>query len=119
MYVVEVLLLVCTYIVCIVHMYVLLISGKTAQLKSLLANFFRLMEDQMNHYGPGSPKNVKKPSLTVNVINVDFFYFNVCIPYGSLGVPLSKKSQYVRRIIQIYKICGEKQGEFCCISKFF
>ena len=40
MYVVEVLLLVCTYIVCIVHMYVLLISGKTAQLKSLLANFF-------------------------------------------------------------------------------
>ena len=46
MYVVEVLLLVCTYIVCIVHMYVLLISGKTAQLKSLLANFFRLREDQ-------------------------------------------------------------------------
>ena len=47
MYVVEVLLLVCTYIVCIVHMYVLLISGKTAQLKSLLANFFCLIEDQM------------------------------------------------------------------------
>ena len=46
MYVVEVLLLVCTYIVCIVHMYVLLISGKTAQLKSLLANFFRLIEDK-------------------------------------------------------------------------
>ena len=44
MYVVEVLLLVCTYIVCIVHMYVLLISGKTAQLKSLLANFFSLVE---------------------------------------------------------------------------
>ena len=35
------------YIVCIVHMYVLLISGKTAQLKSLLANFFCLIEDQM------------------------------------------------------------------------
>ena len=44
MYVVEVLLLVCTYIVCIVHMYVLLISGKTAQLKSLLANFFSIVE---------------------------------------------------------------------------
>ena len=44
MYVVEVLLLVCTYIVCIVHMYVLLISGKTAQLKSLLAKSFSLVE---------------------------------------------------------------------------
>ena len=61
-------------------------------------------------------QNVKKPPLTVNVINFEFFGFNVSIwvPWSPLG---PKKSWYIVRIIQIHKICGEKQGAFWFISK--
>ena len=61
-------------------------------------------------------QNVKKPPLTVNVIDFEFFDFNVSIwvPWNPLG---PKKSLYIGRIIQIDKICGEKQSAFCSISK--
>ena len=62
-------------------------------------------------------RNVKKPPLTVNVIDFDFFGFN-----GSLRVPWSplgpKKSWYIGRINRIKKTCGEKQGAFCSILRF-
>ena len=35
-------------------------------------------------------------------------------PWSSLG---PKKSWYIGRVIQIYKICGKKEGAFCSISK--
>ena len=54
---------------------------------------------------------VKKPPLTVNVIDFEFFGFNVsiCVPWSPLG---PKKSWYIGRIIQIHKILGEKEGAF-------
>ena len=61
-------------------------------------------------------QNVKKPPLTVNNIDFEIFGFNVSIwvPWSPLG---AKKSCYIGRIIQIHKICGEKQGAFCSIFK--
>ena len=46
-------------------------------------------------------QNVKKPTLTVNVIDFDFFGINVSIwvPWSPLG---PKKSWYLGRIIQIH-----------------
>ena len=61
-------------------------------------------------------QNVKKTSRTVNVIEFECFDFNIPIwvPWSSIG---PKKLWYIGRIIQIPKICGEKQGAFCSISK--
>jgi hypothetical protein len=61
--------------------------------------------DQTAHY-------VKKPPIKVNVIDFEFFGFNV-IHMGPLRVPLVPKSHDTLVIIQIHKICGEEQGAFC------
>ena len=70
----------------------------------------------MAHYGWARiAQNAKKPSLRVNVKDLEFFRFNVSIwvPWSSLGL---KKSRYIG-IILIHQICIEKQGAFCLISK--
>ena len=61
-------------------------------------------------------QNVKKLSLSVNVINFEFFcfYVSIWVPWNPLG---PKKSWYIARISQTQKICREKQGAFCSISK--
>ena len=65
--------------------------------------------------GQDCPK-CKETQWKVNVIDFEFFGFDVSIwvPWSHLG---PKKSWYIGRIIQIDKICGEKHGTFCSISK--
>ena len=65
--------------------------------------------------GQDCPKCKETPSQ-VNAIDFEIFGFNVSIwvPWSPL---VSKKSRYIGRIIQIHKICVEKQGVFCSISK--
>ena len=61
--------------------------------------------------GQDCPKFKETPSHS-DVIDFEFVGFNVSIwvPWSPFG---PKKSWYIGRIIQIPKICGEKQGAFC------
>ena len=71
---------------------------------------------QCRTMGQNCTKCKKKTPLTVNVIDFDFFGFNVSIwvPWSSL---CPKKSLDIGRIVQIHKICGRKRGALHSISK--
>ena len=51
-------------------------------------------------FGPGLRENVKKPPLTVNVINFDFFLV-LMYPYGSFGVPLVPRSHDI--LVELFR----------------
>ena len=62
-------------------------------------------------------QNVKKPSLTVNVINFRFFCHNVSTNL-SIWVSCTKKSWCIGRIIQIPNICGKNKVHFAPFLRF-
>ena len=58
-------------------------------------------------------QNVKKPPLTVNVMDFDFSFVSIWVPWSPLG---PKKSWYIGSLFRFIR-CREKQGAFCSILK--
>ena len=71
------------------------------------------------HVAPHAPlwariaQNVKKPPLTVNVMDFDFSFVSIWVPWSPLG---PKKSWYIGSLFRFIR-CREKQGAFCSILK--
>ena len=72
----------------------------------------------MPHNGPGLPKIVKKPPLTVNVIDFEIFgfYVSIWVPWSPLRVPLVPKSH--DSLVELFRFTRFVKRNKVCFAQF-